>query len=129
MTSFVRRSLWLLAALSLGCGVSPSSGAAPTSLAEVRVPETFTFATTQPVTLEVTASAAVLPEGQVAGLSIRNVEGAELYRGPLAAGIPFRLKLAVPTAYARLDARLATTTGEHATSAAIAGASATIRFE
>lgn len=99
--STIHLGRWLSTLAFLGVaacapGTSTDGKSQPTSLREVEIPADFTFATSRPTALTVSADPAILTNG-AAALEIRRPDGAVLYRGPLQAGQPLDLSLSVPT--------------------------------
>lgn len=109
-----------------GCGTAePVGGADP--LRAVEIPEGFTFATTQALTVTVHAGVTVIPSGGKLVISRRG--GAVVYSGALLPDRPLSLELMVPTADRDLVVKLE---AEHATWAAelvAEGPTATVTFE
>jgi hypothetical protein len=75
-------------------------------LQDVKVPAGFTFASTRPVQVSVTAAESALPARGSARLEIAQADGKLLYRGRAAASTPLTIKLGLPLADAHLVATL-----------------------
>ncbi|MCK6548497.1 hypothetical protein L6R52_21805 [Myxococcota bacterium] len=120
----------LTAALSASTITACTEPAAPPpeSLAEVTVPADFTFATTKPVALSVSATADKLGGGQGA-IAVERVDGKVLFRGPIEAGKPLQVKLMVPSKDDDLKLKLFAKGGELTAQVAVASGSATHTFE
>jgi len=105
----------------VGCaqqGGEPNNPEQPTSLRDVEIPEDFTFATSRGVALTVEANQDTL--GAASGaLEIARTDGRVLYRGPLSAGTPLTLNLAVPTKDDALKLKLSANGQEHNAEVAI----------
>jgi hypothetical protein len=64
-------------------------------LGEVEVPKTFTFATSRPVEIEVSASRDVIGR-DIGALEVSRSDGRVLFKGPLPANSPLTLNVSVP---------------------------------
>jgi len=80
-------------------------------LQDVKVPAGFTFASTRPVQVSVTAAASALPASGSARLEIAQADGKLLYRGQAVASRSLSIKLGVPLADAKLFATLYASNG------------------
>lgn len=134
--SQVRRAwrLALLGALGMwAAGCMWQSGGQETavapSLAEVTVPQGFTFATSGPVAVQVQVADALLAPGQQGALVLTNPEGRVLYRGAVQGGIPGSLELALPLEHTQLMARLDVGGVRHEATVPVSSGAAALRFE
>lgn len=108
MKTLVRLFAFTTFATAAAC--SEPAAPRPETLADVRVPADFTFATTRAVGLSVSASAARTGPG-AAGLTVARLDGKVLYRGPITADRPVELSLMVPTKDSELELTLSTGDG------------------
>jgi hypothetical protein len=81
-------------ALSLSACADGAASASKT-LGDVEVPKTFTFSTTRPVEVEVSASKAVIGR-DFGALEVSRADGRVLFKGPLPADTPVLLNVSVP---------------------------------
>lgn len=98
-TSFINALAGAALVSVVGCaqqGTETSNPEQPQSLRDVQIPEDFTFATSRGVALTVAADEASIGAPSAA-LEVARADGRVLYRGPIAAGTPLNLNLAVPT--------------------------------
>ncbi len=123
-----------LSALALGGALACAPGAPGgqpagegAGLRDVEVPADFTFATSRPVALTVQADPAVVG-GQAAGLEVRRLDGAVLYRGPLLPDRPLEVSLALPTTDDALELHLATGAEPRVERVALTGARTSYAF-
>lgn len=87
---------------------APISETGPTSLAEVKIPEQFQFATVRPVTLRVSADALVWQGSEQGLVKVFDPAGGELYRGPLLAGRTETIEVSLPAQYDTVQLHLDT---------------------
>src|SRR5687767_7796915 len=92
-------------AAPIGCYDQAQAPQNPTSLREVQVPADFTFATSKAVALTVAAEEAAIGAEQ-GSIEVARTDGKVLYRGPIKAGEPLAVNLAIPSKDERVDITL-----------------------
>lgn len=119
------------AALALPTACAPGADnqgkKAPESLRDVEIPPDFTFATSRPVALTISAEASVLG-GQAGALEIARPDGRVLYRGPLTAENTLALNLVVPTKDEEVQLKLQANQQEHVATVRVVDGAATQVF-
>lgn len=92
----MKRGSWAsIALIALLGACADGTGSPAKSLGEVEVPQTFTFATSRPVELEVVASHDAIGR-DVGALEVTRTDGRVLFKGPLRADQPVTLNVSVP---------------------------------
>lgn len=86
-----------LAAAVVGCSNYPHFQHDSGPLRGASIPSTFSFQTTRPVDVTLTADKALFGSRTTAGIELTDGNGAVVYRGAIRAGAPLGVHLAVPS--------------------------------
>jgi hypothetical protein len=91
-----------LAAITLGLALVAGCHAAPEApgaqFKGIKVPPGTTLATSRPVNVNLTASAALFPAGKHGQISLARLNGTVLFKGPMSATRNVKLRVSVPYA-------------------------------